>query len=323
MSAYVSASPFFLATKHFEASYMSLHRSGELRRRVETALASLAACAGCPRDCGADRLANETGTCQTGRYARVASYFAHQGEEDCLRGWQGSGTIFFAGCGLRCVFCQNADISQQGSGFEVSPEQLAAMMLDLQNRGCHNINLVTPEHVVPQILEALLLAVDGGLRLPLVYNTSGYDSLEMLRLLDGVVDIYMPDFKLWDEGRALRYLKAKDYPAVARAALKEMQRQVGALKLDEHGLAKRGVLVRHLVLPGMLDDTRAIMRFLAAELSPDTYVNVMAQYHPANKVSAGRYAEIDRHISAREYHEAVRIARDAGIWRFDLRFLGY
>ena len=258
------------------------------------------------------------GICRTGRYARVSSYFPHHGEEDCLRGWNGSGTIFFSWCNLRCVFCQNYDISHRGEGVEVHPERLARMMLHLQSLGCHNINFVTPEHVVPQVLEALVIAVEGGLRLPIVYNTSAYDSMESLRLLDGVVDIYMPDFKIWDPEKAHRYLKARDYPEVARRVIKEMHRQVGVLKFDEHGLAKRGVLVRHLVMPGDVAGTEHILRFLAAEVAPDTYVNIMAQYYPAGMVSSERYPEINRRITSQEYWRAIRLAEELGL-RLDER----
>jgi putative pyruvate formate lyase activating enzyme len=311
------AEPVVLATK-FEPAYVALHRSGELQRRATRAVEGLRACVACPRNCRVDRLAGKTAACKSGRYAHVASCFPHFGEEDCLRGWRGSGTIFFNWCNLRCVFCQNYDISQSPGGREAPPELLAAMMRELQRLGCHNINFVTPEHVVPQVLEALVLAVEDGLRLPIVYNTSAYDAMESLRLLDGVVDIYMPDFKLWDSEVSLRYLKAKDYADVARTALREMHRQVGVLRFDEQGLAKRGVLVRHLVMPGMLDQTRAILRFLADELSPDTYVNVMAQYHPAGRVGGERYAELNRRITYDEYTAAVKIARDAGL-RLDER----
>mgnify|MGYP000324321373 CR=1 FL=1 len=310
---------FRLRAADFEPAYLALHRSGELQRRAREAVQGLAACRACPRACGVDRLADKTAACKTGRYARVASAFPHFGEEDCLRGWNGSGTLFFAWCNLRCVFCQNHDISQQPAGVEARPEHLAEIMLALQSAGCHNLNLVTPEHVVPQILEALPLAVERGLRLPIVYNTSAYDSLDSLRLMDGVVDIYMPDFKVWDERRALKYLLARDYPDAARRAIVEMHRQVGVLKLDEHGLAKRGVLVRHLVMPGDAAGARDILRFLAESVSPDTYVNLMAQYHPAHRVSAGRFPEINRRITARELADAYAAARAVGLHRFDER----
>ncbi len=311
---------FLLPEKDFEPAYLALYRSGELARRVEEARQLLASCEVCPRNCRINRLANETKICRIGRYARVASAFPHFGEEDPLRGWRGSGTIFFSGCNLRCVFCQNWDISQQPAGPELRPEELAGVMLRLQEVGCHNINWVTPEHVVPQILEALLLAVEEGLRLPIVYNTSAYDSMHTLRLLDGVVDIYMPDFKFWSRERARRYLKAPDYPEVARQVIKEMHRQVGVLKMNEQGLARRGVLLRHLVMPGMLEETRAILTWVARELSPDTYVNVMAQYRPEYQVSDNKYPEINRPLTLDEYREALRIAEEVGLWRLDERW---
>lgn len=309
-----------ISATDFEPAYLALHRTGELLHRAKEAVAGLQKCQVCPRDCGVDRLADKTATCKIGRYAQVNSCFPHLGEEDCLRGWRGSGTIFFNMCNLRCVFCQNYDISQVSRGQEVGPTDLATMMLELQEVGCHNINFVTPEHVVPQILEGLVLAVEAGLRLPIVYNTSAYDSGESLRLLDGVVDIYMPDFKFWDAEFSLRYLKAKDYGRVARQVIKEMHRQVGPLKFDERNLAKRGVLVRHLVMPGMLENTRQIFHFLADEVSPDTYVNVMAQYRPAWKVSSEKYAEINRPLETAEYKTAVEIAEEVGL-RLDERWL--
>jgi putative pyruvate formate lyase activating enzyme len=312
-----TTSNFLFSSEDFAPAYLRLYRTGELQERARRAIESLASCYVCPRNCGVDRLANKTAACKTGRYARVGSYFPHFGEEDCLRGWNGSGTIFFSWCNLRCQFCQNFDISHVGRGEEVRPERLAKMMLELQDIGCHNINFVTPEHVVPQILEALPLAIEGGLRLPIVYNTSSYDSMESLRLLDGVVDIYMPDFKVWDSRTALKYLLAKDYPETARRVIKEMHRQVGELKVDEHGLAKRGVLVRHLVMPGGIGGTREIMEFLAREISPHTYVNIMAQYYPAGKVSQEKFPEINRHITQQEYADALSAAQKAGLCRFD------
>ena len=249
----------------------------------------------------------------------MSSHFPHFGEEDCLRGLNGSGTIFFSMCNLKCVFCQNFEISQDRDGVEAQPETLAQMMLELQEKGCHNINFVTPEHVVPQILEALPLAVQMGLRLPLVYNTGACDSLESIRLMDGVVDIYMPDFKYWDEGLSAKYLRAKKYPQAAKAVIKEMQRQVGDLVFDEKGLAKRGVLVRHLVMPGNEEDSRKVMRYLAHEVSPHTYVNIMDQYRPAWKVTENRYREINRRTTAEEHLGTIRIAREEGLYRFDAR----
>lgn len=302
-------------------AYLSLHASGALARRAEEAVASLGSCRACPRDCGADRLHGEAAVCRSGRHARVASYGAHHGEERCLSGWRGSGTIFFSFCNLRCVFCQNWATSQTGEGETVRPERLAAMMLDLERAGCHNLNLVTPEHVVPQILEALVVAADAGFSLPVVYNTSAYDALESLRWMDGVVDVYMPDFKVWDERRAARLLKARDYPAAARAAIAEMHRQVGDLVLDAQGLARRGVLVRHLVMPGDLAGTREIARWLARDVSRDTYVNLMDQYRPEGAVlgepGRARYADIARRITAAEWEEALAAARNEGLHRFD------
>lgn len=300
-------------------SYIALHESGELRKRAAEAVASLASCRVCPRDCKVDRLADKEAVCRTGRYAQVASHFAHFGEEDCLRGTRGSGTIFFSMCNLRCVFCQNYDISQARKGTEVTAEELAALMIELQDQGCHNINFVTPEHVVPQIIEALPHAIDMGLNIPLVYNTSAYDSLESLQWLDGIIDIYMPDFKFWDNKAALLYVKAKDYTEAARAAIKEMHRQVGDLVLDENGLARRGLMIRHLVMPGGIAGTREIMKFIADEISSETYVNVMAQYYPAGTVDSDKYAEINRRITRDEYLEALETAREAGLTRLDPR----
>ncbi len=314
-----STSSFRISSQEFEPAYMELFQSGELFRRSRQALRHLENCKVCPRNCEVNRLENEHAVCKTGRNAIVGSYAPHFGEEDCLRGTRGSGTIFFSLCNLKCVFCQNYDISQDGEGIEVSPEDLAAMMLDLQQRGCHNINFVTPEHVVPQILEALPLAVQMGLRLPLVYNTGAYDSMDSMRLMDGIVDIYMPDFKYWDNDRSKKYLKAKDYPETARTVIREMHRQVGDLVLDEYGLAKRGVLVRHLVMPDNMEDIENIMAYLAGEISPDTYVNIMGQYFPAGKVSETKYGEINRRITQSEKDAAEGIALQKGLHRFDRR----
>jgi len=304
-----------LARKDFVPAYVRAFETGALQERARQAVEVLRCCRVCPRDCEVDRFNNKPGVCRSGRLARVASAFPHFGEEDCLRGWRGSGTIFFCGCNLRCVFCQNFDISQQGAGQQVSAGQLAELMLELQGAGCHNLNFVTPEHVVPQILEALVPAVEGGLRVPLVYNTSAYDSLESLRLMEGLVDIYMPDFKLWEAEHCARYLIARDYAEAARAAIAAMHAQVGELKVDEQGLALRGVLVRHLVMPGLLADTHEIMRWLAG-LSRDTFVNVMDQYHPAHKAEREpRFADINRRLRDSEFEQALHAARGAGLWR--------
>jgi putative pyruvate formate lyase activating enzyme len=300
-----------------EASYLRLQRRGELHQRVEQALAMLADCHLCPRDCGVDRLAGKVGTCRTGRQAIVASFHAHFGEEAPLVGSHGSGTIFFSWCNLRCLFCQNYEISQLGEGEAVTPDTLAMMMLVLQKRGCHNINLVSPSHVVPQILEALELAVEYGLTIPLVYNTGGYDALATLALLDGIVDIYMPDMKYADAAIAQELSGIKDYPAHNRAAVKEMYRQVGDLTMDENGVATRGLLVRHLVLPEGLAGTADVVRFLATEISPRTYLNIMDQYRPCHK--AHTRPPLDRPLTRQEYQQAVDLALAAGLTRLDDR----
>src|SRR5581483_10412344 len=303
-------------------AYLALG-SRALHQRAERAVAMLAECRACPRDCGVNRLQDKWAACKTGRYAVVSSWFPHFGEEDCLRGWNGSGTIFFGHCNLRCVFCQNFDIRQAirpgGAAPGHRPAEIAAMMLALQRRGCHNTNFVTPEHVVPQVIEAVAEAADRGLTLPIVYNTSAYDSLESLELLDGIVDIYMPDFKYWSAERSRTYLKAENYPEAARAAIRAMHRQVGPLVLDGDGLARRGLLIRHLVMPGALDETRAILEWIARELGPDTYVNLMDQYYPAGKVTENQYPELNRRLSPEEFAQARAMARDFGLRRLDAR----
>jgi len=302
----------------FEPAYRKLLHSGELAERVAAAYELLSICDVCAWHCKVDRRSGrKLGVCKTGERARVSSYGPHLGEEDPLRGWRGSGTIFFTRCNLRCQFCQNHDISQTDIGREVEPEELAAIMLELQDRGCHNINFVSPSHVAPQIIAAVLIAAQAGLRLPLVYNTGGYDSLEMLRLLDGIVDIYMPDMKYADESLGRRYSKVRDYPQVNQAAVREMHRQVGDLQLDEQGLAVRGLLVRHLVLPNNLAGTDEIVRFLAEEISPQTYLNLMDQYRPAYR--AARYPELTRPVTVEEYRKAREMAHAAGLRRLDER----
>jgi len=308
-----------------EPACLTFARSGQMASRVKRAIAELADCCACPRNCHVNRLQERARVCHTGRHAIVSSAFPHFGEEDCLRGWNGSGTIFFGMCNLRCVFCQNWDISQRHSGEERGAGDIASLMLVLQNRGCHNINFVTPEHVAPQVIEAIADAVPRGLTIPVVYNTSAYDALSSLRLLDGLVDIYMPDFKFWNLASARRLAKAKDYPERAREAIREMHRQVGPLRFGRDGLARRGLLVRHLVMPGQADEAAAIFRWLADALSPDTYVNIMSQYRPHFEVDArysnGRtkYADIDLRPSRREMAAARAAAEAAGLWRFDAR----
>ena len=288
---------------------------GRLDEKIRKARQLLSACRLCPRRCGVDRLAGETGVCKTGARAWVSSWGPHFGEEQPLVGSGGSGTIFFTHCNLLCLFCQNFEISHEGCGRPVSDRQLADIMLELQKQGCHNINFVSPSHVVPQILAAVRIAAADGLRVPLVFNTGGYDRVSTLKLLDGVVDIYMPDFKFWDSETAQRCCEAADYPAVARRAVLEMHRQVGDLSMDANGIARRGLLVRHLVLPSGLAGTRRVMEFIARKVSADTYVNVMSQYRPC-----GRAAEVDglgEPLSPAEYRRALDMARQAGLRRLD------
>ena len=313
----------------FTPAYLDAGVRATMQQRLQAALEELACCRACPRNCKINRLRDETKVCNTGRLARVASAFAHFGEEDCLRGWRGSGTIFFSMCNLRCVFCQNWDISQRKAGRELNGSGIADLMLALQEHGCHNINFVTPEHVAPQVAEAIAVAIDRGLHLPIVYNTSAYDAVSSLKLMEGLVDIYMPDFKFWSKETATRLAKAKDYPDRAREAIREMHRQVGELRFRPNGLACRGLLVRHLVMPGQLDEAREIFRWLAEEISPDTYVNIMSQYRPEYEVggivqegrNAGsvRYAEINRRPEDDALESAFEAARAAGLWRFDER----
>ena len=309
----------------FEPAYLGLDRTGEIGRRADKARKELEDCRACPRDCRINRLRGETRVCHTGRHTRVASAAPHFGEENCLRGTRGSGTIFFSSCNLRCTFCQNWDISQGTAGSEHTPAMLADLMLELQNLGCHNINFVTPEHVAPQVVEAITEAIPLGLTLPIVYNTSAYDSLGSLELLDGLIDIYMPDIKFWTKESSLRFLKAKDYPQRALEAVLEMHRQVGPLRFAPDGTARRGVLVRHLVMPGFLNETDEIFRWLAKEVSEDTFVNIMAQYRPEYKVGTiaphgeVRYEEINKAPSREELTKAYELARAAGLWRFDER----
>jgi putative pyruvate formate lyase activating enzyme len=300
-----------------EPSYIQLHEGGQLRERAEQAAELLRECSLCPRQCRVGRLNDERGFCHTGRRARVASFNAHFGEESPLVGRFGSGTIFFSFCNLLCSFCQNYEISHRGEGVEIEAKDLAGIMIELQRRGCHNVNLVTPTHVVPQFLEALVLAVENGLTIPIVYNSSGYDRVETLEFLRGVVDIYMPDFKFWNKQWADRYCHAPDYRDVAVSAFKEMHSQVGDLVLDHDGIAERGLLVRHLVMPRGVSGTREVMEFLSREISAKTYVNIMDQYRPCGSAYQDGY--IDRRISAEEYAEALAWAKDAGLERLDQR----
>ncbi len=295
--------------------YMKTFESGELGQKVKIACDILRSCTLCPRKCRVDRRCGETGICKTADMAWVSSYNPHFGEEAPLVGKHGSGTIFFTHCSLLCNFCQNYDISHEGNGYEVTDHQLAQMMIALQNTGCHNINFVTPTHVVPQILSALETAIQNGLTVPLVYNSGGYDSVETLKLLEGVFDIYMPDFKFWDTDIAEKTCNAGDYPDVARNALKEMHRQVGDLTLNDAGIATRGLLVRHLVLPQGMAGTRKVMRFIAEQISTDTYVNVMSQYRPCGR--AAEIPSLSSSLSRKEFESAVQAAREEGINRLN------
>lgn len=301
----------------FRPAYLDLHEKGLLEGRRQEGLARLRSCRLCPRECGVNRALNQKGYCRTGLLCAVSSFSPHFGEEDPLVGTGGSGTIFFAHCNLYCLFCQNYEISHRGEGAEVTAEQLARMMLHLQRTGCHNINFVSPSHVVAQILQALPMAIDGGLRVPLVYNTGGYDSVETIRFLDGIFDIYMPDIKFMAPELSEKYCQAQDYPEKVKAAIREMHRQVGDLVTNAQGIAERGLLVRHLVLPSRHAGTREAMRFLAREVSPHTYVNVMAQYRPCG--DAHEHPPLHRSLSPDEYEEALRVAREEGIQRLDRR----
>ncbi len=297
--------------------YIQTHQSGLLTEKAGEARRRLKECRLCPHDCGVNRLDGQKGKCRTGENAIVASFDPHFGEEAPLVGKNGSGTIFFSYCNLRCKFCQNYDISHKGAGQEVTVDQIAFMMLSLQEEGCHNINLVTPSHVVPQILAAVETAVNQGLDIPLVYNTGGYDSVETLRLLEGVIDIYMPDFKFWDSDTAETMGLPRDYPENARRAISEMHRQAGDLIIDNTGIATHGLLLRHLVMPEDLAGTRDIMRFIVNYISPDTYVNIMSQYRPCGQ--AYTIPSISRRITREEYDSALKKAVEEGITRFDNR----
>jgi len=299
----------------FVPAYRKSLEDGRLAVSVREAWRRLRACDLCPRLCGVDRVTGECGFCRTGRRAVLASACPHFGEEAPLVGTGGSGTVFFAECNLRCRFCQNWDLSWEGAGREAGLPELARAFLHLERRGCHNVNLVTPSHVVPQILAAVASAARQGFSVPLVYNTSAYDAVETLRLLDGVMDLYMPDLKWVSPDVGERLAGAADYGEVARAAVREMHRQVGDLVVDDRGIAVRGLLVRHLVMPGGVADTREVMEFLAREVSPNTYVNVMAQYHPVG--DAQRLPPLDRRPTRAEHAEAVALARAAGLWRID------
>ncbi|MDD4923587.1 MAG: radical SAM protein [Dehalococcoidales bacterium] len=295
--------------------YISLYESGELAKRAERLGRRLASCDICPRDCGVNRLSGETGYCHSGVLPIVSSYCDHHGEEPVLSGSRGSGTIFFANCNLRCLYCQNHQISQnwiKQKANEITCHKLAENMLYLQKElGCHNINLVSPSHFVPQIVEALLEAVPLGFNIPLVYNTNGYDSLETLRELDGIIDIYLPDFKYFDNKNALELSGAANYVETAQAAIKEMYRQVGNLIIDDSGIAQRGLIVRHLILPNRLSDSREVLKWLAGELSPEVTISVMSQYHPVHRTL--ELPSLSRSISQQEFDEVFNLVVELGM----------
>ncbi|MDQ7056238.1 MAG: radical SAM protein [Persephonella sp.] len=291
-------------------SYIKLYEEEKLKERTEKAYEMLKECTVCPHNCRVDRIDGKKGFCKTGEKIRIASFFPHRGEEFPIRGFNGSGTIFISHCNMRCVYCQNYDISQHGEGDEYSPEEIAGIMLYLQQEGCHNINWVTPSHVVPQLLKALLIAVQKGLKIPVVYNTSSYDSIETLKLLEGVVDIYLPDIKYLNENHSRKYSKVKNYPEIVKKALKEMFRQVGNLKTDERGIAYRGVLIRHLVLPENLSTSREVIDFVSS-ICPDAYVNIMSQYRPFYK--AYMFKELNQPIDIREYYSLINHAKNRGL----------
>ena len=306
-----------MSSVNFRSAYLKTYEAGLLQEKIRKAEQLLKSCSVCPRNCGVDRTKDEKGFCEAGSLPEVSSYSPHFGEERPLVGRHGSGTIFLTHCNLGCSFCQNYSISHLGEGRTVSFEGLSKMMMELQRSGCHNINFVSPTHYVPQILRALLKAIEMGLSVPLVYNTGGYDSLESLRLLDGVFDIYMPDFKYSQSDVAQQYSQAQDYPQVARDALIEMHRQVGDLRNNDQGIALRGLLVRHLVLPEGLAGTKDVMRFLSTEISTNTYVNIMDQYYPCGNIPLD--SPLRRRITSEEFHQAIEWAKEEGITRLDKR----
>ncbi len=304
--------------KAFEPSYLKLHRSGELKKRGEILWKLMKSCQLCPRECGTDRLSGDEGFCHASSQLEVSAANPHFGEERPLVGQGGSGTIFLTNCNLRCVFCINWRINHEGIGSPCSLETLAGMMLKLQKRGCHNINLVTPTHYSPHILLALDLAAARGLKIPLVYNTSGWERPEILKLLDGIVDIYLPDFKYSDPEMAGKYsADAFSYPEISRKALLEMNRQVGVAKPAANGLMLRGLMIRHLVLPNNVSGTRNVIQWISRHLPKDTYLNIMSQYRPAHQ--AHKYPKISRRITRKEYHNAVKWAKEAGLSNLEIQ----
>lgn len=291
--------------------YLEAYRGGILQKRADKLYQALEDCDLCPRNCGVNRLKGSLGFCKTGKKARVYSYFSHYGEEPVISGENGSGTIFFSDCNLRCIYCQNYEFSQQGLGKEIGDADLSSFMLELQKQGCHNINFVSPTHVVAQLLKALILAIEGGLRIPLVYNTSGYESERTLKLLEGIIDLYLPDARYGESEAALKYSQAKDYPVINKIALKEMHRQAGIARINNEGIIESGLIIRHLVLPNNLSSTDKIMNFIAHGLSPDTYISLMSQYFPCHR--AKDYPELSRRLRQEEYKAAMNIMYSYGL----------
>lgn len=307
----------------FEPAFMELHRTGELSERAEKLWEMMGGCRLCPRFCGINRIEGETGICRApGTQLYVASATAHFGEERPLVGWGGSGTIFFSHCALRCVFCINWDISHRGSGGEISIEELADAMIELQSRGVHNINLVTPNHYVAHIVKAIDIAAGNGLRLPIVFNTCGWVPLETLKLLDGIIDIYLPDFKFWSSEVASRLAAgAESYPEVVKAAILEMNRQVGIATPGEDGVMTRGLMIRHLVMPNDTSGSLEVMEWIAENLPKETYINIMSQYRPSFK--AHEYQEIARSVTPDEYRQVVERAKELGLTNLDIQGFGW
>ncbi len=302
----------------FKPSYLELHLKGELKKRGEELWEIMRSCKLCPRECGVNRLKGEEGFCGATSQLMVSAYHPHFGEEKPLVGKNGSGTIFFTNCNLRCVFCINWEISQEGKGAPTRIEQLAQMMLNLQKMGCHNINLVTPTHYSPHIVSAVDLAAEKGLRLPIVYNTSGWERTEILKILDGIVDIYLPDFKYADPKMSSKYSSgAQTYPEITKKAILEMQRQVGKAEPYKNGLIYRGLMIRHLVMPNNVSGTREVLEWIANNLPKDTYVNIMSQYRPAYK--AFDYPEISRRLTRKEYSDAIKWAKEFGLTNLDIQ----
>jgi len=297
----------------FIPSYIRLFEKGDLQQRIRLLKEFLEGCRLCPRECGVNRLNGEVGVCQAGLEPMVSSAFPHFGEEPPLVGYQGSGTIFLTHCNLRCIFCQNYDISHLGNGEPITSSDMAGMMVRLQEMGCHNINFVTPTHYAPQIVASLPEAIEKGLRLPIVYNCSGYESIEVIRLLEGVVDIYMPDAKYMDGRHSKEFSNAPDYPEIIKEVLKEMHRQVGDLTANSEGIAERGLLIRHLVMPHGVASSEAVLRFIAEEISVHSYVNIMDQYRPEYR--AHEFPEINRRITQKEYLEAIQWAKRYQLYR--------